>query len=72
MGCEIEVTGDHITADEFSILVMNHRTRTDWNFLWPALYHAVEGERKFRYSTKFMLKDAIKHIPGPGKTLKLN
>lgn len=45
---------------------MNHRTRTDWNFLWPTLYHSVVGRGKLSHSTKFVLKDVIRHIPGPG------
>lgn len=69
--CKIEVTGDAINADETAILVMNHRTRTDWNFLWPALYHAIEGKNKYKYSTKFMLKDMIRHVPGPGWVMQL-
>lgn len=48
-------------------MLMNHRTRTDWNFIWPVVYHCVEEKGKLAHSTKFILKDPIKHIPGPGK-----
>ncbi|GJQ78024.1 hypothetical protein Trydic_g2372 [Trypoxylus dichotomus] len=70
-GCYIEATGDAILADETSILVMNHRTRTDWNFLWPAIYHTTQGINRFKYPMKFVLKDTIKHIPGPGWVMQL-
>ncbi|KAL3284654.1 hypothetical protein HHI36_018808 [Cryptolaemus montrouzieri] len=69
--CEIEVTGDAIRSGEMSILIMNHRTRTDWNFLWPALFHSTGGISKFQHSTKFLLKDAIRHVPGPGWVMQL-
>ncbi|XP_072379018.1 lysocardiolipin acyltransferase 1-like [Diabrotica undecimpunctata] len=70
-GCNIQVTGDAIRTDEISILLMNHRTRTDWNFFWPTLYHCVEGKRKLAHSTKFLLKNEIRHIPGPGWVMQL-
>ncbi|KAK9738334.1 Male sterility protein [Popillia japonica] len=70
-GCEIEATGDAIYSEETSILVMNHRTRTDWNFLWPAIYHSTVGINRFKYPTKFILKDIIRHIPGPGWVMQL-
>lgn len=63
---EVQVTGDAIQAGETSLIVMNHRTRTDWNFLWPAAYHSTIGPGRFKHSTKFVLKDVIRHIPGPG------
>ncbi|KAJ8972105.1 hypothetical protein NQ314_000331 [Rhamnusium bicolor] len=65
-GCDIQVSGDPVHTGETSILVMNHRTRTDWNFFWPVIYHSVVGKRKLMHSTKFVLKDIIRHIPGPG------
>ncbi|KAK9887015.1 hypothetical protein WA026_019942 [Henosepilachna vigintioctopunctata] len=68
---KIQVTGDSIKSNEMSILVMNHRTRTDWNYLWPSLYHSIEGMHRFKHSTKFLLKDVIKHAPGPGWVMQL-
>lgn len=47
---------------------MNHRTRTDWNFMWPTVYHCVIGSGRYKHPTKFVLKDIIRHIPGPGKS----
>lgn len=69
---KVEVTGDAIRSNEMSILVMNHRTRTDWNVLWPSLYHSVKGAGSYKYSTKFLLKDAIRHVPGGGWVMQLS
>lgn len=46
---------------------MNHRTRTDWNFLWPAVFHCTRGPTRYKHPTKFVLKDIIRHLPGIGK-----
>ncbi|XP_063924992.1 lysocardiolipin acyltransferase 1-like [Zophobas morio] len=70
-GCDIQVSGDVILANETSLIVMNHRTRTDWNFLWPTMYHCVYGKSRFRHPTKFVLKDIIRHIPGPGWVMQM-
>ncbi|XP_044260694.1 lysocardiolipin acyltransferase 1-like [Tribolium madens] len=70
-GCDIQVSGDAIKTDETSLIVMNHRTRTDWNFLWPTMYHCVSGRGKFKFPTKYVLKDVIRHIPGPGWVMQL-
>ncbi|XP_017769201.1 PREDICTED: lysocardiolipin acyltransferase 1-like [Nicrophorus vespilloides] len=70
--CKVQVTGDEINADESSLLVMNHRTRTDWNFLWPAVYQATTGKGRFNHPTKFVLKDEIRHIPGVGWIMQLS
>lgn len=71
-GCKVTVYGDPIRSNETSILIMNHRTRTDWNFLWPCLYYATEGKNRYRYSTKFIMKDAIRHVPGSGWSMQLS
>lgn len=63
----MQVTGDAIQSGETSLIIMNHRTRTDWNFLWPATYHSTIGLGRLKHPTKFVLKDVIRHIPGPGK-----
>lgn len=44
---------------------MNHRTRVDWNFLWAAMYQACMPSVGC-HKLKFILKDPIRHIPGPG------
>ncbi|KAK4878651.1 hypothetical protein RN001_011157 [Aquatica leii] len=70
-GCDVQILGDPVMANETSLLIMNHRTRTDWNFLWPAVYHCTRGSIKYKYPTKFVLKDIIKHIPGIGWIMQL-
>ena len=70
LGPKIIMTGDHISPVESAVLIMNHRTRVDWNFLWGAMYQACMphvGNHKL----KFILKDSIKQIPGAGTTLHL-
>lgn len=67
----MQISGDPILAGETSILVMNHRTRTDWNFMWPCVYHCVIGTQRYQHPTKFVLKDIIRHIPGPGWVMQL-
>lgn len=47
---------------------MNHRTRVDWNFLWAAMYQACLPSIA-THRLKFVLKDPIRHIPGPGKVM---
>lgn len=71
-GCDVQVTGDVIQAGETSLLLMNHRTRTDWNYLWPAVYHGTWGKGRAFHPTKFVLKDIIKHIPGIGWAMQLS
>lgn len=63
---KIFVSGDHISPNESAVLVMNHRTRVDWNFLWAAMYQACLPSVA-THRLKFVLKDPIRHIPGPGK-----
>ncbi|CAB3226708.1 unnamed protein product [Arctia plantaginis] len=40
---ELHHFGDYVNADEKTIIVMNHRTRVDWNYVWIALYHATQN-----------------------------
>jgi lysocardiolipin and lysophospholipid acyltransferase len=65
LGVKIYVSGDHISPYESAVLVMNHRTRVDWNFLWAAMYQACMPSIAC-HKLKFILKDPIRHIPGPG------
>ncbi|CAH0719946.1 unnamed protein product, partial [Brenthis ino] len=39
---ELHHYGDYVNPDESTIIVMNHRTRVDWNYVWIALYHATQ------------------------------
>ncbi|XP_043278284.1 lysocardiolipin acyltransferase 1-like [Venturia canescens] len=70
-GVKVIVSGDHISPDESAILVMNHRTRVDWNFLWAAMYQACMPSIA-AHRLKFILKDPIRHIPGPGWIMQMN
>ncbi|CAH1991185.1 unnamed protein product [Acanthoscelides obtectus] len=70
--CNFEVTGDPIYTEETSILLVNHRTRTDWNFFWPALYHSTIGRGKLSHSTKLVLKNGIRLIPGAGWVMQMS
>ena len=59
------LTGDPIDASESSLIVCNHRTRVDWNFIWSALFHAAVPTTG--HNAKLVLKDQVKEIPGVGK-----
>ncbi|CAG5027901.1 unnamed protein product [Parnassius apollo] len=40
--------GDYVDPNENTIIVMNHRTRVDWNYVWIALYHATQETDSIR------------------------
>lgn len=65
LGVKIVVSGDHIRPNDSAVLIMNHRTRVDWNFLWGAMYQACMP-RVVAHNLKMILKDPIRHVPGPG------
>lgn len=67
-GMKTFVTGDAIRSDETSIIICNHRTRVDWNFLWCALLHSTTPAT---HSTKFVLKDQVKQIPAVGWIMQM-
>lgn len=60
-GVKVVITGDGFVPGERSVIIMNHRTRLDWMFLWCCL---------LRYSylrlEKVCLKAALKAVPGFG------
>lgn len=60
-GVKVVITGDGFVPGERSVIIMNHRTRLDWMFLWCCL---------LRYSylrlEKICLKAALKAVPGFG------
>ena len=58
------VTGDAIRSEETSLIILNHPTRLDWGFLWCALLHSSVPPA---HNAKFVIKDAVKNIPGVGK-----
>ncbi|XP_059057259.1 lysocardiolipin acyltransferase 1-like isoform X2 [Achroia grisella] len=41
-GSQLHLYGDYVNPDENSIIILNHRTRVDWNYVWIALYHAAQ------------------------------
>lgn len=63
-GVRTYVTGDTMRSDESAIILCNHRTRVDWNFVWCALLHANHPST---HNSKLILKDQIKTIPAVGK-----
>lgn len=60
-GVRVVITGDAFVPGERSVIIMNHRTRMDWLFLWNCL---------IRYSylrlEKICLKASLKAVPGFG------
>ncbi|KAM4042921.1 lysocardiolipin acyltransferase 1 isoform 2-T4 [Anomaloglossus baeobatrachus] len=58
-GAKVVITGDGFIPGERSVIIMNHRTRLDWMFLWNCL---------LRYSylrlEKICLKSSLKAVPG--------
>ncbi|XP_032353186.1 lysocardiolipin acyltransferase 1 isoform X4 [Camelus ferus] len=60
-GVKVIITGDAFVPGERSVIIMNHRTRMDWMFLWSCL---------MRYSylrlEKICLKASLKSVPGFG------
>ncbi|BET02959.1 Acyltransferase [Nesidiocoris tenuis] len=65
---EFVMSGDQVRPWERSILVMNHRTRLDWNFLWGAMHY---GTTSPAHRLKFILKSPIRHFPGPGWVMQM-
>jgi len=67
LGIKIIVTGDINLrkSQERSIIILNHRTRLDWMFIWP-LYSRFQSLDKL----KVVLKAELKHVPGPGWSMQ--
>ncbi|KAK6027818.1 Acyltransferase, partial [Ostertagia ostertagi] len=62
-GTVFHVTGDLISRDHPALIIMNHRTRLDWLFLWNALY---KMDPLLLTTEKISLKAPLKSIPGAG------
>lgn len=66
LGVKVVITGDGFIPGERSVIIMNHRTRLDWMFLWSCL---------LRYSylrqEKICLKAALKSVPGFGWAMQI-
>ncbi|CAF1558421.1 unnamed protein product [Adineta steineri] len=62
LGIKIIVTGDDLTKDKKrSLIILNHRTRLDWMFIWM-----LHSRFKILEQLKIVLKAELKRIPGPG------
>ncbi|XP_053315799.1 lysocardiolipin acyltransferase 1 [Spea bombifrons] len=65
-GAKVVITGDGFIPGERSVIIMNHRTRLDWMFLWNCL---------LRYSylrlEKICLKSSLKSVPGFGWAMQV-
>ncbi|CAL8080569.1 unnamed protein product [Orchesella dallaii] len=68
MGCRVCISGDDINPEDGAILIMNHRNRLDWFFLWAALLHASKPPA---HRCKFVLKSDVRIIPGIGWGLQM-
>lgn len=58
---KFRVTGDPIVRGENCLYFMNHRTRFDWMWIWPLLYHYARLRK-----LKIVLKSPLKWVPGFG------
>ncbi|XP_065152057.1 lysocardiolipin acyltransferase 1 [Paramisgurnus dabryanus] len=65
-GVKVVITGDGFVPGERSVIIMNHRTRLDWMFLWCCLL-------RFSYLRleKICLKVALKAVPGFGWAMQV-
>jgi lysocardiolipin and lysophospholipid acyltransferase len=62
LGIKIVVTGDDLTKDKKrSLILLNHRTRLDWMFIWM-----LQSRFEILAQLKIVLKAQLKQIPGPG------
>lgn len=63
------ITGDSINPLDGALLLMNHRNRLDWNFLWAGMYY---GSKPSAHKLKMVLKSAIRHVPFAGWVMQLS
>lgn len=63
-GVSVKVTGDAIEGGKPAVILMNHRTRLDWMFLWLAVYKINPW---LLTTSKYSLKAQLKMLPGAGK-----
>uniref|UniRef100_A0A0K0ELG0 PlsC domain-containing protein n=1 Tax=Strongyloides stercoralis TaxID=6248 RepID=A0A0K0ELG0_STRER len=62
-GINFFISGDEILPSEAAIIIMNHRTRLDWMFLWNALYKINPW---LLVTEKISLKEPLKNLFGIG------
>nr|XP_009857602.1 lysocardiolipin acyltransferase 1 [Ciona intestinalis] len=65
-GMKVVVTGDAIQRHEKTMVLMNHRTRLDWLYFFPYVFHARILNRQ-----KIALKSMLKWIPGLGWAMQV-
>lgn len=63
-GTKIRITGDRINGSEMSVLIVNHRTRVDWKYLWALMYYASQPQC---HRMKIALKAPLRHMPSLGE-----
>ncbi len=63
-GVKVVITGDGFVPGERSVIIMNHRTRLDWMFLWCCLLRC-----SYLRLEKICLKAALKAVPGFGQSI---
>lgn len=62
LGIKIIVTGDDLINDKKrSLILLNHRTRLDWMFIWM-----LHSRFQILHQLKIVLKAQLKRVPGPG------
>ncbi|XP_063160486.1 lysocardiolipin acyltransferase 1 isoform X3 [Candoia aspera] len=65
-GAKVVITGDGFIPGERSVIIMNHRTRMDWMFLWSCLLRC-----SYLRLEKICLKSSLKGIPGFGWAMQV-
>ena len=63
-GVRVKICGDGKKLEGPCLLIMNHRTRFDWLFLW--CYLARMGDIK---KLRIVLKESLKKVPALGTKL---
>lgn len=62
LGIKIVITGDDLINDkQRSMILLNHRTRLDWMFIWM-----LHSRFQILKQLKIVLKSDLKRVPGPG------
>ncbi|XP_054894622.1 lysocardiolipin acyltransferase 1 [Poeciliopsis prolifica] len=65
-GVKVVITGDGFIPGERSVIIMNHRTRLDWMFLWCCLLR-----HSYLRLEKICLKAGLKALPGFGWAMQV-
>ncbi|XP_078391392.1 lysocardiolipin acyltransferase 1 [Cetorhinus maximus] len=66
LGVRVVITGDGFVPGERSVIIMNHRTRLDWMYLWSCLLRC-----SYLRMEKICLKSSLKSIPGFGWAMQM-